>query len=229
MEKLRKTIGSFINTGNLEDLLNKTAELHGHYCPGIALGVIAGQKAMSIIQGSSDGMEDLLAITETNNCFSDGIQMVTGCTFGNNSLIFRDYGKMAFSLTKRDGKGVRINIKSEAKEYMHKKYPDFSEDYNTVVKDQDHSPEALKKFKLSGYEKAFIVIKIEFNELFNITNQKIIIPDYAPSHESIVCDRCDEIVMISRIRKLKKENFCIPCSNSEFYQLDGNGIYYNEY
>ena len=76
-----------------ETLLLKAGQLHGHYCPGLAMGVMAASFAMNELKTKSDGMEDVLAITETNNCFSDGVQFVTGCSFGNNSLIFKDLGK----------------------------------------------------------------------------------------------------------------------------------------
>ncbi len=35
-------------------------------------------------------MEDLAAIVEVNACFADGVQAVSGCTLGNNALIYRD-------------------------------------------------------------------------------------------------------------------------------------------
>ncbi|MCL4502615.1 MAG: FmdE family protein [Deltaproteobacteria bacterium] len=40
----------------------------------------------------------MVAIVECNNCFTDGIQAVTGCTFGNNALIFQDLGKTAVTV-----------------------------------------------------------------------------------------------------------------------------------
>jgi formylmethanofuran dehydrogenase subunit E len=68
-------------------LLKKSGELHGHFCNYLSYGIIAGVYALKKLGVSHTGMEELIAITETNNCFSDGIQMVTGCTFGNNALI----------------------------------------------------------------------------------------------------------------------------------------------
>ena len=65
-------------------------------------------------------MEELIAIVETNNCFSDGVQVVTGCTFGNNGLIYKDLGKTAVTVAKRDGTAIRIvldpNMKKPSKQ-----------------------------------------------------------------------------------------------------------------
>jgi formylmethanofuran dehydrogenase subunit E len=71
--------------------LIKTAEIHGHFCPGSALGVMAsiyGLNTFSQEIVNSDGiMENLLAIVECNACFADGVQAVSGCTLDNNSLV----------------------------------------------------------------------------------------------------------------------------------------------
>ncbi|TDA26121.1 MAG: hypothetical protein DSO01_06175 [Archaeoglobi archaeon] len=41
--------------------------------------------------------EEILAIVECNNCLTDGVQVATGCTLGNNSLIYLDLGKNALT------------------------------------------------------------------------------------------------------------------------------------
>ena len=102
-ENPRDEIEKAVAAGNLPRLLAISGMLHGHFCPFSALGVKAGARAMKDLQATSAGMEELVAIVETNNCFSDGIQIVTGCTFGNNSLIYKDFGKTAFTLARPMG------------------------------------------------------------------------------------------------------------------------------
>lgn len=216
----RREIVNDILRDDLKTLMVKAAALHGHYCPGLAIGVMAATKAMRLIRETGDGMEDILAITETNNCFSDGIQYVTGCTFGNNALIFKDLGKTAFTLTKRDGKGIRISSIVDAKEYMYKANPLFSRQYEKVVKGQDHSKEAITKFKQLGRDKAFATLELEFDKLFLIEEVKVEIPKYAPSHESIICKSCGELVMSTRI----KDGECFICAGHDYGCLTGNGI-----
>ena len=74
------------------------------------MGIKAAARAMKELGAKSTGMEEIVAIVETNSCFADGVQMVTGCSFGNNALIYRDYGKTAFTLAKRTGEGIRISV-----------------------------------------------------------------------------------------------------------------------
>ena len=98
----RTPIEAMIRQGDLEGLLRKAGELHGHFCPYVALGVRAGYLALTTLGIERNlGMEEVLAIVETNNCFSDGIQVVTGCTVGNNALIYRDLGKTAVTVATR--------------------------------------------------------------------------------------------------------------------------------
>lgn len=221
----RSEIENLIAQKQTEELLHKAAQLHGHYCPGLAMGVIAAAEAMRLCSEKTDGLEDLLAIVETNNCFADGIQFVTGCSFGNNGLIFKDLGKIAVTLVSRNGNGYRLVVKNDAKQHIRKTYEDFSDSYNKVVKQQSRSNEDIQSFKLSGYKKAVAMMKIDASEVFSITTVKNIdTPPYAPSHESIICDRCGEETMASRTIVSFSEKLCISCSDSKYYQLDGDGI-----
>ena len=53
--------------------------------------------------------EEVVAMVETDMCAVDGIQSLTGCTFGKGNLLYKDHGKLAFTFYRRsDGKGVRL-------------------------------------------------------------------------------------------------------------------------
>lgn len=220
----RTEIEKLIAGNKTKELLIKASQLHGHFCPGLAMGVLAATHAMQFLKASSDGMEDLIAITETNNCFSDGIQFVTGCSFGNNALVFKDFGKTAFSLVKRSGDGIRLIAKESAREEIRKKYPEFSNAYNEVVKNSNRSHQALENYKKAGISRAFATLEIPIDLLFEIMPVKTEVPDYAPSHESIICSTCGEQVMATRIIKKEDKNYCLPCSNSTYNILQRDGI-----
>ena len=220
----RKLILQNIRAGKTDRLILDAAQIHGHFCPGLAMGVLMATKAMQIIRESSDGLEDLLAIVETNNCVADGIQFVTGCSFGNNGLIFKDIGKTAFTLTKRDGKGVRISSKAEGREYMHRAHPIFAEHYKKVVGGQNHSDEDIAQFKKFGIENAFATLTLDFDRLFKTEEVIVEIPGYAPTHESIVCAKCGEPTMATRIEMIDGIPFCMPCAGVSGSKLDGQGI-----
>jgi len=108
------TLNRLVEERDYEGILRYAREFHGHVCPYVALGIRASIIAMEELgvgrldyEGSVD--ERILAIVESNSCFADGVQVTTGCTLGNNSLIYLDLGKTALTLVKRsDWNGVRV-------------------------------------------------------------------------------------------------------------------------
>jgi len=139
-------------------------------------------------------------------------------------LIFKDFGKTAFTLTKRDGKGVRISSKAEGKAYMHSAHPIFAEHYKKVIGERNRSDDEIAGFKKMGVEKAFATLTLDFDRLFKTEEVVVEIPDYAPSHESIVCTKCGEPIMATRIIMIDEAPFCLPCARIPGNKLDGQGI-----
>ena len=70
-EKPREEIEKAIADGDLHHLLLLNGMLHGHYCQGSSMGVKAAARAVQEMKTSSTGMEEVIAIVETNACFSD--------------------------------------------------------------------------------------------------------------------------------------------------------------
>ena len=221
----RIDIRNLIHNKNTKLLMLKAGVLHGHYCPGLAMGIMAACYAMNKFQADSDGMEDLLAITETNNCFSDGVQFVTGCSFGNNALIFRDIGKTAFTLTRRDGQGIRVCSRHESREIIQKTFPDFQELYRQVVEEQNHDTGLVASYKKSAINRAFGTLSIPFEQLFTVQKLSVTVPGYAPIHESVICASCGESVMKSRSTQINDKYYCLSCNSDSFGILDGHGIH----
>ena len=59
-----------------EDQLRAAVAFHGHWCPGLALGVRAAELALEEVGPSGD--EDVVAVTETDMCAVDAVQVLTG-------------------------------------------------------------------------------------------------------------------------------------------------------
>ena len=120
----RAGVETMIRSRDLEGLLRHAETIHGHRCPFLALGVKAGQYAMAYLDQENTGMEEVVAIVECNNCFTDGIQVVTGCTFGNNALIYKDLGKTAVTVALRgSGRGVRLMYYRHLQAVVLRAYP----------------------------------------------------------------------------------------------------------
>lgn len=220
----RQEIWELIQT-DLKKLLIQAGKLHGHYCPFLAMGVKAGARGIKDLDLEHEGMEDVIAIVEANNCFSDGIQYSTGCTFGNNSMIYRDYGKTAVTLAKRDNEeGVRFSVKPESRENWGDKRSEYEELFDKVVKERTGDEQERKRMMDLSQEISFQIIEKDFEKLFKKERVKPDLPDYAPIFESITCSKCGESVMATRIVEKNDEKLCIPCAGEDYNQLDGRGI-----
>ena len=212
--------------------LFKTAGIHGHFCPGSALGVMAAAWGLEQLeeQGygalSSEGMEDLMAIVETNACFADGVQVVSGCTFGNNALVYRDIGKLAVSFALRGvKKGVRIRVRNDFWTIINKLVPQFYPAMKKVIMERNGNAEEEAGFKRHGIEAAFALMKKPFEQLLISEEIDPQLPEYAPITESMICPDCNEQVMGTKIVPRESlPGLCRMCSRAAYFQVDGQGI-----
>jgi formylmethanofuran dehydrogenase subunit E len=100
-----------METIDLQMYLAATAAKHNHLCPRQVLGVrlaLAGANALGLAVPCTD--KRLLAIVESDGCFSDGVSAVTGSTVGHRTLRVEDFGKVAVTLVDRlTEKAIRVS------------------------------------------------------------------------------------------------------------------------
>jgi formylmethanofuran dehydrogenase subunit E len=221
-EDPRQEIEDAIYSGDLHKLLNISGMLHGHYCSFSALGVKAGARAMRELGiGKSTGMEEVVAIVETNSCFSDGVQIVTGCSFGNNALIYRDYGKTAFTLAKRSGEGLRIAVKPDS---VQEQAPEASALFRKVIVERRGTEADQARVRKLWVDISFKLLDVPDEDVFFIQRVNIDVPSYARIFDSVKCSVCGENIMEPRARVREGKPVCLPCSGQDYYQLAGDGI-----
>jgi len=221
----RCEIEEMIEARDLHGLLRRAGELHGHHCNYLAYGVMAGVYGIRRLGVANTGMEEVVAIVETNNCFADGVQIATGCSFGNNSLIFRDYGKTAVTIGRRNGRGIRLVLDPDFEESRAERYPEAHALFDRLVarREQGTTGELARMLEL------FAAMSCEELETppetaFRITEESFELPDFAPIFESVRCACCGEKVMRSRAVDLPGGSRCIPCARAGFHELNGGGI-----
>jgi formylmethanofuran dehydrogenase subunit E len=229
-ENPRTIIEKLIAADDLPGLLNRAAEIHGHYCPGLALGVKAAYiacKRLGIVH--SDGMEEIMAVVECNNCFVDGIQAISGCTLGNNALIYKDLGKTAVTFYRRGEKtGLRLvaNGASSRKDKDDQPEKETRNLFDKAVKKREElTPEESKRFKELWGESTYRVLERPEDEIFKIETIDVPQIEYAPMFNSIQCSRCGEKVMETRIRMKNNEPVCIACAGDDYWIVAGRGIH----
>jgi formylmethanofuran dehydrogenase subunit E len=233
----RDSFVPLIRNRDLRELLRRAGSLHGHFCPGVSMGVTAAVCGLHRLAEerrvrvsrllASDGLEELLAMVETNSCFSDGVQVVTGCTFGNNALIFLDLGKTAVTLTDRSGDGVRVAVRSDYRAVIDEKASRFSSLFDEVIKGRSRDEEKVRLFKEASAEASFRLLEVEPGRLFTVEVVHMKPPAYAPILESDVCARCGENVMRNRTVAGGRDGqqiLCLSCASASFRRLTGEGI-----
>ena len=95
---------------SIEDYMHMVKSFHGNIAPGLIIGGFMVDLAMKNL---SDGVL-FDAISETQTCLPDAIQLLTPCTIGNGWLKVMDFGRYALSLfDKYQGDGVRVFLDTE--------------------------------------------------------------------------------------------------------------------
>ncbi|ANF22957.1 FmdE family protein [Thermococcus piezophilus] len=219
-------LNRLVEERNAEEILEIAKEFHGHVCPYLALGIRASLIAMEELgvgrldhSGSVD--ESILAMVEINSCFTDGVQVTTGCTLGNNSLIYLDLGKTALTLVKRSAwEGVRVYADAER---LRKYYPPGAvELFNKVVKERKGTEEERKRLWELWEEIAKTMLYLPREE-FKIERVKVPPIEQAPIVESIRCSRCGELVMGNKVVYINDEPFCFRCAGETYRAVIGGG------
>ena len=173
------------------------------------------------------GMEELLAIVECNNCFVDGVQMTTGCSLGNNALIYKDIGKTAVTImSRKTGGAVRIALKSRRwdREDASDKDKEAAELFRRVVKERQEDPEAARRMNELFREKSFETVQMSEEELFDITDGPGALPEYAPIVDSEVCEICGEEFMGNKKAENRDSPVCLACAKADCMAVLGRGI-----
>ncbi len=196
-----------------KEYLEAGMTLHGHKCPAMPLGLRAGAAAMNRlgVKRATDGQ--LLALVELGDghcahCYADGIQMITGCTFGKGNIRQLGYGKFGLTLVdKASGKAVRVVPRAEAQAAI--KQTPFFKQYRekgipaSQVPDEVVAP--LVEQVMNAPEEQILKI----GEVFDYPVEKP-----TESFASFVCDRCGDMVSEKYGRLFEGRQVCIPCQEA---------------
>lgn len=189
-----------------EQTLDRVVEFHGHLCPGLTMGIQAARIALREI-GPHSKDEEVVAVTETDMCGVDAIQVLTGCTFGKGNLIHRDWGKNAYTFFRRsDGRAVRIAGRPDA----WRRDPEHQELF-AKVRAGGASQEDAERFRTLHEARARELLETPPDELFTVEAVDDPLPSRARIHASVSCAECGEATMETRIRRLGGRDLCPPC------------------
>ena len=156
---------------------------HGHMCGGVAIGYVMARFAMDQL-GARLG-DSLYCRTEFQNCMTDAVQCVTGCTIGKGNLELYPIGKRALTLVRADtGEGVRVTA-------------DFK------------LPEGISKA-----ESAALILAADPTQACHAVSAKLIVPQKTHAN-FVVCAGCGEEFDQSYAQQTDEKYYCPDCVASK--------------
>ncbi len=184
--------------------------LHGHKCPAMPLGLRVGAAAMNAlgVERARDGQ--LLALVELGEdhcatCFADGVQMITGCTFGKGNIQKLHYGKWGVTLVDvATERAVRVTPKAEA--MLANKQTEFFKEYREKGVPASKVPAEVVDPLVQKVMGAPDGKLLSVGEVFRHD-----VKPRAPSFSSFACDGCGEMVVEGYARTAGDKKVCIPC------------------
>jgi formylmethanofuran dehydrogenase subunit E len=185
------------------------AKFHGHICPGLTIGYIAAKAGIEELCAARDIDEELVTIVENDACGVDAVQVLTGCTIGKGNLIFKNYGKQAFTFVCRDsGKAVRVVLRSDFN--IDTLDPELSNLRPKVISGTATEAETLE-FRKRMNNISELMRETPVEKMFDIKHVTIEIPHKARIFNSVKCSKCGEMCAESRARMQNGEPVCIAC------------------
>ncbi len=186
--------------------IEPVVRFHGHFCPGVSIGIRAAQIALREI-GPHSKDEEVVAIVETDMCAVDAIQFMTGCTFGKGNFIHLDHGKNAYTFIRRsDGKAIRIMGKPNA----FGKDPE-REALMARMDAGEATAEDRRRFWELQVRRGVEILSAPEQDLFTVQEVEPVIPARARIRQSVQCEMCGETTMETRTRRIFGKVVCIPC------------------
>ena len=194
-----------MNGYDFEMLLQESAKLHGHLCPGQVLGVrmaLLGLSAVAIDDPKGKDRKSLFVFVETDRCATDAVQAVTGCSLGKRTMKFMDYGKLAATFVNvLTGRAVRVIALDDPRDKAKSIFPDIEDKYAAQ----------LEAYKVMPDESLFEVMEVSVE----------IKPEDMPGRplRRVQCSSCGEYVQDMRDVWREGKILCKACADSAYYTI----------
>jgi formylmethanofuran dehydrogenase subunit E len=192
------------------EFLKAGQQLHGHKCPAMPMGLRAGAAAMNALAVARAKDKDLVAILELGDdhcahCFGDGVQMITGCTFGKGNIRKVTYGKFGLTLVERaTGRAVRVVPRAAAQARMKESrfFQEFREKGVPASRVPDDVVEPMIQQVMAAPQEQLLSVGAEF---------RMELEKKGESFAARPCDACGELVVEKYLRVSGDRRLCIPC------------------
>ena len=187
-----------------DELLTKSAEAHGHLCPGQVVGVRMAMLGCRLIgldePRSHDQIKKLIIYVEMDRCTADAVAHVTGVKLGRRSLKFMDYGIMAATFVNLEtNQAFRMVSTEEARDVAAAYAPEIPEKYQQQLEAYKRMPDSV---------------------LFRVQQVEVDVQDAdmpGPTRYKATCANCGQIVRDQREVMQDGRALCKPCASEVYF------------
>jgi formylmethanofuran dehydrogenase subunit E len=197
---------------NAQEWLEFGQKFHGHKCPAMPNGLRVAAAAMNKLGVERTGDSALFAILDLGEnhcatCFADGVQVITGCTFGKGNITKAHKGKWGLTLVdKKTNRAVRVSPKAEA--MMQTKKTDFFKNYREKGVPPTMVPDAVVQPLVDKVMNAPEEMIMNVSDVFEYQWKE------APhTFNSFACEECGEMVVMEYARVKGDKKVCIDCAS----------------
>lgn len=187
-----------------EEILEGSAKVHGHLCPGQVVGVRMALEGCRLIGLENPKeltqLKKLIVFVEMDRCAADAISYVTGVTLGRRSLKFVDNGIMAATFLNIETKKAFRLVSTEHSRELAKQYaPEYFD---------------RKTQQLEGYK------RMPVDALFTIEEVRVELDPAdlpGPTRHKAICSQCGQVVRDKK--EVIKDNrvFCRHCAGDSYF------------
>ena len=187
-----------------ESLLKGSAEVHGHLCPGQAVGVRMAMLGCRLIglnePASRDQIKKLIVYVEMDRCTADAVAYATGVKLGRRSLKFIDHGIMAATFVNLEtSQAFRVISTEESRDLAEAYAPEIAEKHARQLEAYKRMPDSV---------------------LFRVQQVDVHIPEEdlpGPTRFKATCSRCGQVVRDRREVIRDGRSFCKPCADDVYF------------
>jgi formylmethanofuran dehydrogenase subunit E len=192
-------------------LLANVAHYHGHICPELAIGYRAALIAQEELGISRENASQFFILAENMSSAIESLQLITGCTIGNQNFFAYDLGKHvyyfgSYANISKPGKALRLALTNLVVDLSHKRSLE-----KRIISGKAGLGEH-KEYQQAINKAVDMILKIAPEELFSKTRISLEPPKTKGRLDYIRCSVCGEVTALEKCNPMKEGFICQICS-----------------
>lgn len=195
--------------------LSNVAYYHGHLCPELAIGYRAALLASQELGLSRENASQFFVLAENMTSAIESLQLITGCTIGNQNFFAYDLGKHVyyfgrFATAGEPRKALRLALTNLIVDLSHKAAVE-----KKILAGQADAAE-LKEYREAINGAVVEILNLPDEELFAKTMISLHPPQPPGRQNYVRCSCCGEVLAVGKSIPGKGDFLCRVCQAKEF-------------